>query len=53
MFDSHARNVCGMPDLNGTAVVMKLVNFCHLEQYLHSLSLELSSELFEVVPLQF
>ena len=43
-----------MPDLNGTAVVMKLVNIqSFLKTILHSLSLELSSELFEVVPLEF
>ena len=32
VFDSHARNARGMPDSNGTAVVMKFVNICNLEQ---------------------
>ena len=53
LFDSHARNCYGMPDANGTAVVMKCGDITMLEQYLCSLSLELNSELFEIVPVQF
>ena len=53
VFDSHSRNYYGMPEPNGTAVVMKCNNITMLEQYLCFLSLELSSELFEIVPVQF
>ena len=37
LFDSHARDSSGMPDPNGTAVVMKFTNILELEQYLYSL----------------
>ncbi len=40
-----------MPDRNGTAVVMKFSNH-ELEQYLYYLSIELHSNIFEVVPVQ-
>ena len=45
--DSH-----GMPDPNGTAVVMKFKSILYLEQYLYSVSTELHINLFEIVPLQ-
>ena len=41
-----------MPDPNGTAVVMKFANTHQLEQFLYSLSIELHSNIFEVVPVQ-
>ncbi len=41
-----------MPDPNGTAVVMKFSNIPELEQYLYSLSIELHTNIFEVVPVQ-
>jgi hypothetical protein len=53
VFDSHARNDYGMLDDNGTAVVMKCCDLTTLEQYLRSLSIELSSEFFEIMPVQF
>ena len=53
VFDSHARNNFGMPDPNGTAVVMKCDDVSHLEQYLCSLSIQLNAECFEVVPVEF
>ena len=53
LFDSHARNHTGMPDENGTAVVIKCDNIGMLVQYLHCLSYELNSDLFEIVPVQF
>ncbi len=33
LFDSHVRDSCGMPDPNGTAVVMKFSNIHELERY--------------------
>ena len=42
-----------MIDANGTAVVMKCCDLTRLEQYLRSLSIELSSEFFEIMPVQF
>ena len=41
-----------MPDSNGTAV-MNCSDISTLHQYLRSLSIELSSEFFEIVPVQF
>jgi hypothetical protein len=41
LFDSHARDFNGMPNPNGTAVVMKFTNIIGLEQYLCSVSLKL------------
>jgi hypothetical protein len=52
LFDSHARDSRGMPDPNGTAVVMKFVNILELEQYLYSVSVTLHANLFEIVPVQ-
>lgn len=42
-----------MCDANGTAVVMKCCDLTILEQYLQSLSIELNSEFFEIMPVQF
>ena len=53
MFDSHARNCFGMPDSNGSTVVMKCTDIKNLEQYLHQLSFELACEMFEIVPVEF
>ena len=52
LFDSHARDCSGMPDPNGTAVVMKFANIVGLEQYLYSLSMTLHANSFEIVPVQ-
>jgi hypothetical protein len=52
LFDSHARDSSGMPDPNGTAVVMKFANILELEQYLYSLSMTLHANSFEIVPVQ-
>ena len=52
LFDSHARDSNGMPDPNGTAVVMKFANIVELEQYLYSLSMTLHANLFEIVPVR-
>ena len=53
VFDSHARNCFGMPDVEGSAVVLKYDNITQLELYLSSLSVELNSEIFEVLPVEF
>ena len=53
LFDSHPRDSSGMPDPNGTAVVMKFTNILELEQYLYSLSIELHTNSFEIVPVRF
>ena len=52
LFDSHARDSSGMPDPNGTAVIMKFANILGLEQYLYSLSMTLHANSFEIVPVQ-
>ena len=51
-FDSHARNYIGIPDPNGTAVVMKCHNIVELEKYICSLSEELNTNAFEIVEVQ-
>ena len=53
LFDAHARNGNGMPDPNGTAVVMKYSSLSEVEEHICSLSSELNTNLFEVVPVQF
>ena len=35
LIDSHARDLHGMPNPNGTAVVMKFANILELEQCLY------------------
>ena len=52
LFDSHARDSSGMPDPNGTAVVMKFTNILELLHYLYFLSIELHTNSFEIVPVQ-
>ena len=42
----------GMPDPNGTVVVVKFKSILDLEQYLYSVSMELHTNLFEIVPQQ-
>ena len=53
IFDSHAHYCFGMPDPNGSAVVMKCADIKSLEQHLHQLSFELGCETFEIVPVEF
>ncbi len=52
LFDSHARDLSGIPDPSGTAVVMAFTNIIELEQYLYCLSTKLHANLFEIVPVQ-
>ena len=53
VFDSHARNEYGMPDDNGTAVVMKCFDITNLYRYIFSIANELNSQFFEIMPVQF
>ena len=50
LFDSHARDSSGIPDPNGTAVVMTFTNIIELEQHVYCLSMELRTNSFEIVP---
>ena len=50
--DLHACGLDGMPDPNGTAVIMKFINILDLEQYLLSRSISLHTNLFEIVSVQ-
>ena len=50
LIDSHARGFNGMPNPNGTAVVMKFANILELEEYLYCLAVALHTNLFEIVP---
>ena len=52
LFDSHARDLNGMPYPNGTAVVIKFTSIVDMEQHLSSLSITLHVNLFELVPVQ-
>ena len=51
LIDSNARDLNGMPNPNGTAVVMKFADILALEQYLYYLAVALKTNLFEIVPL--
>lgn len=42
----------GMPDPDGTAVVIQCVDILELERYLYFLSNELNTKLFEIVPVE-
>ena len=53
VFDSHGRNEYGMPDPNGTAVVMCYENIDDLEYHLVSLSCLLNQNAFEITPVEF
>ena len=53
VFDSHARNPSGMPDLNGKAVLLKLENLDLLINYLTLLAIRLNIQFFEVVGVSF
>jgi hypothetical protein len=53
LFDPHARNSFGMCDPSGTAVVFKFGNLDEfLEQYLCTLSSNLNTCSFEIVPVE-
>lgn len=53
VFYSHVRNHFGRPNVKVVAFVMKHENVNQLEFYLWCLSLELNSEIFEFLPLEF
>ena len=48
LIDPHGRNVVGIPDPNGTVVVMQFANVLDVDQYLYGLSDALHSNLFEL-----
>ena len=50
-FDSHARNSSGLPDPDGTAVLMKFSNLSSLKSQIFYLAQQLNSYEFEVVPI--
>ena len=52
LFDSHARDCCGLPDPNGLALVMKFTDILEIECHLYSLSTKLNANFFEIVPIQ-
>ena len=52
LIDTNVRNFNGMPDSNGIAVIMKFNDILDLEQHLYFLSIELHTNLFEIVPVQ-
>ena len=53
IFDSHARNSSGLPNPNGTAVLMKFSNVSSLKSQIFDLAQQLNSYEFEVVPITF
>eukprot|EP00794_Sanderia_malayensis_P013244 gene13244-14604_t len=53
MFDSHARNNSGLPDAEGTAVLMFLSGIDSLCKHISDLSHSLNTNIFEVVPVLF
>ena len=53
IFDSHARNSSGLPDPNGTAVLMKFSDVSSLKSQIFDLAQQLNSYEFEVVPITF
>ncbi len=52
LFDSHDRDLNGMPNPNGTAIVMKSTSILDMEQDLSSLSISLHVNLLELVAVQ-
>ena len=52
-FDSHGGDKHGVPDPNGTAVVMCYENIDDLEYHLLSLSCLLNQNAFEITPVEF
>ena len=53
VFDSHARNPLGMPDMNGKAVLLSLRNIFSSENYLQLLATEVNATFFEAVSVTF
>ena len=53
VFDSHAGNSIGMPDMNGKAVLLDIRNIVSLENYLQLLATALIATFFEVVSVTF
>ncbi len=50
--DPHARDLNGMSNPNGTAIVIKFTSMLDMEQCLSSLSISLHVNLFELVAVQ-
>ena len=50
--DPHARDLNGMLNPNGTAIVIKFTSILDMEQCLSSLSISLHVNLFELVAVQ-
>ena len=48
LFDSHARNCLGMPDENGTAIVLKFTELDEFQNHLETLACCLNVSLFEI-----
>ena len=53
VFDSHARNSFGMPDINGKAVLLNLRSIVSLENYFQMLATAVNASFFEVVSVTF
>ena len=50
LFDSHARNSRGMPDENGTAVVLEFSELNELQNHIETLASYLNVSVFEITP---
>ena len=50
LFDSHARNLRGMPDENGTAVVLEFSKLNELQNHIETLASYLNVSIFEITP---
>ena len=50
LFDSHARNLRGMPDENGTAVVLEFSELNELQNHIETLASYLNVRIFEITP---
>ena len=53
LFDSHAKNSLGMPDMSGKAVLLNLRNLLSLQHYLQLLATALNATFFEIVSVTF
>ena len=50
LFDSHARNSRGIPDENGTAVVLEFSELNELQNHMETLASYLNVSIFEITP---
>ena len=52
MYDPHSRNIHGLPDANGSSILLTFHSFDKLSNYLRNLAINLNTDQFELTPIK-